>query len=410
MDPLAFARLVLLSAVLAISSPNITPPTPAAGYTIYVVQGGDTLLSIAQQFNTTADQIKQVNHLTQDTLLPGQQLQVPEKVAAAPTPSPAANALTYTIKSGDTLAAIAARFGVTLNDLARANKLANVDSISVGQVLAIPGKTSSIPDGVAVSPSIVKQGNTVEFKITATGAVTATGTFAGANLEFGQANGNLFALAGISRCAQVKTYPASITITNSDGKKTALSFDIKVNATDYPVQDITLTSQMASLLDPAIERAENDRVANTVAPYTTTAMWNGPFHAPLAVKDPIISALFGTRRSYNGGAVGLCGHEGQDFAVDGGTPVYAPAGGVVVIAEPLKVRGNVVFVNHGEGVYSGFYHLSEIDVTNGQAVKTGDLLGKVGTTGFSTGNHLHWSLWVNGVYVDPIEWENRTIP
>jgi murein DD-endopeptidase MepM/ murein hydrolase activator NlpD len=74
------------------------------------------------------------------------------------------------------------------------------------------------------------------------------------------------------------------------------------------------------------------------------------------------------------------------------------------------VRGNVVFINHGFGVFSGFYHLSEIDVKAGQRVNTGDLVGKVGTTGFSTGDHLHWSMWVNGVYVDPIEWETRTVP
>jgi murein DD-endopeptidase MepM/ murein hydrolase activator NlpD len=90
--------------------------------------------------------------------------------------------------------------------------------------------------------------------------------------------------------------------------------------------------------------------------------------------------------------------------------VYAPAAGVVVLAEPLKVRGNVVFINHGLGVYSGFYHLSKIETTNGQTVKPGDLVGRVGTTGFSTGDHLHWSLWVNGVYVDPNQWMQEAIP
>ncbi|MGE5140488.1 MAG: M23 family metallopeptidase, partial [Rudaea sp.] len=241
---------------------------------------------------------------------------------------------------------------------------------------------------------------------------------------FNDVNDTLFALAGISRCGKATSYPANITLTNADGTSRTVNFAVKVNATPYPVQDITLTPQMAALLDPAIEIAENNRVANTVTPFTSSPAWSGPFSPPLGQKDKdaIITAVFGNKRSYNGGAPGLCGHEGQDFAIDGGTPVYAPAGGKIVLAEPLHVRGNVIFINHGLGVYSAFFHLSEIDVKDGQVVKQGDLLGKVGTTGFSTGNHLHWSMWApagvpdpglenrQDVYVDPIQWENRTIP
>ncbi len=439
MDPITFARIALLSAILALSSPAVNSPavspTSPAGYTVYVVQSGDTLSSIARQFNTTMDTLKQVNHIDDpNSLALGQKIEVPTTTAttatpaagstAAATPTAAASALTYTVQSGDTLAAIAARYGLSVDDLAKTNKIQDVNSIAAGQVLVIPGKSSTLPDGIVLVPPVVKQGNTVEFKITASNAVTATGSFAGANLQFIQENGVLFALAGISRCARLTTYPASINVTTADGQTTPLNFSVRVNATNYPVQDITLTPGMAALLDPVIELADQTRIETAVSPLTASGFWSGPFRSPLNVKDPPISALFGTRRSYNGGAVGLCGHEGQDFAVDGGTPVYAPASGVVVLAETEKVRGNVVFINHGLGVYSGFYHLSEIDAKNGQRVNPGDLIGKVGTTGFSTGDHLHWSLWVQkgvqdpvaalqqypGVYVDPIEWENRTIP
>ncbi len=415
MDPTIFARIALLSAVLAISSPNVAAPTPAAGYTIYVVQSGDTLVSIAAQFGTTTDNLEQANHLADPTaLVPGQKLQVPVKptptVAPTAPPVASANASTYTVQKGDTLAAIAAHFGVAVNDLARANHIQNVDSLSIGQVLVIPSTGTPLPDGIALSPTIVRQGNTIEFKITASDVVSATGTFAGGPLTFVSENGTLFALAGVSRCADLTTYPAKITARTASGETRNLVFDVRVNATNFPVQNITLTPQMAALLDPAIERAENARVAATVAPVTPQPFWNGAFRLPLNVKDPPISAEFGQRRSYNGGPVGACGHEGEDFAVDGGTPVYAPAAGTIALAEPLKVRGNVIFINHGLGVYSGFYHLSKIEVQAGQTVKPGDLLGEVGTTGFSTGDHLHWSMWVNGVYVDPIAWTTRAIP
>jgi murein DD-endopeptidase MepM/ murein hydrolase activator NlpD len=415
MDPSVFARIALLFAVLAISSPNVAPPTPAAGYTLYVVQSGDTLSSIAAQFSTTIDTIEQANHLADpNSLVPGEKIQVPLRTAAA-TPTVPTNVTSYAVKAGDTLAAIAAAFNLSVDDLAKANSLKDVNSIAVGQVLIIPGKANPLPDGVAILPQTVRQGNTLEFKITATNAVTATGTFNNANLRFVSDDGSLFALAGISRCEKVGTYPATITTQSADGQATTLKFTVRVNATNYPIQNITLTPQMSALLDPVIENAENARVAKVVAPFLPDQMWSGAFHSPLTVTNPIISAIFGQRRSYNGGAASLCGHEGQDFAVDGGTPVYAPANGIVVLAEPLQVRGNVVFIDHGQGVYSGFYHLSEIDAKEGQRVKTGDLVGKVGTTGFSTGDHLHWSMWVPGMngypeYVDPIEWTTRTIP
>jgi murein DD-endopeptidase MepM/ murein hydrolase activator NlpD len=75
-----------------------------------------------------------------------------------------------------------------------------------------------------------------------------------------------------------------------------------------------------------------------------------------------------------------------------------------VLAEPLQIRGNAVIVDHGRGVMTGYWHLSQIDVTVGQHLDRGDLLGHVGNTGLSTGAHLHWELRVLGVQVDPLQW------
>ncbi|MFZ0545003.1 MAG: M23 family metallopeptidase, partial [Candidatus Promineifilaceae bacterium] len=106
---------------------------------------------------------------------------------------------------------------------------------------------------------------------------------------------------------------------------------------------------------------------------------------------------------YNGGPYTTY-HEGVDFSAFGGTPVYAPAAGTVVIAERLDVRGGAVIIDHGLGVYSGFYHMSEVIAQTGQIVAPGDLIGKVGSTGLSTGNHLHWDLLVSGIWVDALAW------
>ncbi|MFT5194668.1 MAG: murein DD-endopeptidase MepM/ murein hydrolase activator NlpD, partial [Candidatus Promineifilaceae bacterium] len=115
------------------------------------------------------------------------------------------------------------------------------------------------------------------------------------------------------------------------------------------------------------------------------------------------SSYYGARRSYNGGPYASY-HEGLDFAAYRGSNVYAPAAGVIALAETLYVRGGAVIIDHGIGVYTGFYHLDSIAVTAGSAVQQGDLIGTVGSTGLSTGPHLHWDLLVNGIWIDPFEW------
>jgi murein DD-endopeptidase MepM/ murein hydrolase activator NlpD len=82
----------------------------------------------------------------------------------------------------------------------------------------------------------------------------------------------------------------------------------------------------------------------------------------------------------------------------------------VVLAEELVVRGNAVLIDHGGGVFSGYWHLVDIAVSAGQQVQPGDLLGHVGTTGLSTGNHLHWELRVNGFAVNPMQWLTTRFP
>ena len=84
--------------------------------------------------------------------------------------------------------------------------------------------------------------------------------------------------------------------------------------------------------------------------------------------------------------------------------------GTVVLAEPLQVRGQVIILDHGWGVFTGFWHLSQIDVQVGQVVSRGEIIGLVGNTGLSTGAHLHWEMQVAGVPVDPLQWTRWEFP
>jgi murein DD-endopeptidase MepM/ murein hydrolase activator NlpD len=98
-----------------------------------------------------------------------------------------------------------------------------------------------------------------------------------------------------------------------------------------------------------------------------------------------------------------------DFSAYAGAEVIAPAGGRVVLAEFLQVRGGAVIIDHGLGVYSGVYHLSEVLATPGNLVRAGQVVGRVGSTGLSTGNHLHWDLLVAGTWVDPAAWRDQGV-
>lgn len=110
---------------------------------------------------------------------------------------------------------------------------------------------------------------------------------------------------------------------------------------------------------------------------------------------------FGVRSVLNGQPRGP--HTGLDLAAGTGTPVHAPTPGAVVFARPFYFSGNTVILDHGHGLVSTMAHLSVIDVTEGQRVAQGELLGKVGATGRVTGPHLHWAVRLHGDRVDPLK-------
>jgi len=136
-------------------------------------------------------------------------------------------------------------------------------------------------------------------------------------------------------------------------------------------------------------------------------LWHGLFIYPAG--DAVISSEFGTRRSYNGGPA-TSFHEGLDFDVDEGEPVMAAADGRVAMAEPLTVRGNAILIDHGLGVHTGYWHLSEVNVAVGQQVKAGEVIGKAGSSGLSTGPHLHWEIRIGQINVNPVQWTRQTFP
>jgi murein DD-endopeptidase MepM/ murein hydrolase activator NlpD len=126
------------------------------------------------------------------------------------------------------------------------------------------------------------------------------------------------------------------------------------------------------------------------------------FVAPDPYPD-LLTSTFGRLRSFNGSAYKYY-HGGLDFVGSPMDPAYATANGTVIFAGQLAVRGNFILISHGWGVYSGYAHLSEIDVAVGDYVEAGRKIGMVGATGRVSGPHLHFEMYVGGVLVDPTDW------
>jgi murein DD-endopeptidase MepM/ murein hydrolase activator NlpD len=127
------------------------------------------------------------------------------------------------------------------------------------------------------------------------------------------------------------------------------------------------------------------------------ALWSEPFTRPV---DAAANSAFGTRSVFNG--LPRNAHGGADFLSGAGTPVRAPNAGRVVVARDLYFSGNTVIIDHGAGLFSMLAHLSAFDVREGDEVRNGAVVGRVGATGRVTGPHLHWAVRASDARVDPL--------
>lgn len=117
------------------------------------------------------------------------------------------------------------------------------------------------------------------------------------------------------------------------------------------------------------------------------------------------SGTYGTIRYYNGKKGSY--HNGYDIAADLGSPVYAPSAGIVMLTGNYYYNGKFIMVNHGNNLISIFLHLDKILVKKNDIIEKGQVLGAIGSTGLSTGPHLHWSVLLNNSYIDPLELVNN---
>lgn len=260
-----------------------------------------------------------------------------------------------------------------------------------------PSPTPIPPPELVLSALQVPQAGTVLASVT--GEITGgTVTFLGAGHDLIQGSQSMYTFIGIGTDDPPGEHELVVDFTLANGTEGSLTETISVYPNDWTVEYLEFTPEVSTLLDPQIARDEAALLAEVYGRESAEKLWDGPWITPA---PGMITARFGEQRSINGGPV--AGHHGgTDISGDPGTPVLATSSGTVVLAKQLQIHGNMVVIDHGGGLLSGYAHLSGFAVAEGQTVAAGEVIAYIGNTGLSTGAHLHWEMAVHGVLVDAL--------
>ncbi len=302
--------------------------------------------------------------------------------------------------------------------LAETNKLDSTWEALPGDVLYSPtgsgdAHATGLPSAflsASIEPLPMKQGGTEIIRVQTQGNSPMEGFLVDHPLHFSATATDQMALQGIHALLEPGVYPLRLQVNLPGGGTQSFEQMVLVRSGDYGSEELYVDP---ATIDPAVTEPEDQNLLAITSPFTPTQYWTGLFASPAVYPDQFTSR-YGVRRTYHGLGTDLTiegkFHTGLDFAGGEGLQIFAPAAGKVIFAAPLTVRGNATIIDHGLGVYSGFWHQSQILVNVGDMVEQGQVIGLVGGTGRVTGAHLHWEVWVNGIQVDPLDWLNQVYP
>ena len=427
---------------------------------IYVVQSGDTLYSIASTFGITVTDLLSVNEISDpNSISLGTELFIPGLEGIN------GKLDTPTILIGENLNNLTIKYGLTLDQLIKLNRITSRNEIVAGISLIAPeidtetapgfstfrhdetvvdiaiknnsnpwsymlktpnrisselvpgdlfdvstteGQSSTISpliNNIQIEPLPLEEGKTTQVVVHASQPINIYGGLSEYNLRFVNSGENEYtALQGVYAEETDSVYELKLISDDLNGGSSyEFSQNILVSQVYYGLEQDLLVD--ANTIDPNITVPEEELVNNITSNFTPEKYWAGKFAYPLDYPETAecITATFGIPRSYNGGSYQSF-HTGVDFLGCVNNNIYAAASGVIAYIGPLTVRGNATIIDHGLGIYTGYWHQSEILVETGQFVEAGQQIGVIGNTGRSSGAHLHFEVWVNGVQVNPFDW------
>ena len=257
------------------------------------------------------------------------------------------------------------------------------------------------PLDVAWAPVAPVQGHLFVIGVAApsgSGVISAVGEVGGEALHFRRTGPVLESLAAVP-ISTVDTLDAWVRADYADGRSRTDSLRIPVRVGEYAHERLTVAPRFGSPLneeDQARLRNDREKAARAAREaHAAPRMWSR-VRLP---RESRVTSGFGTGREFNGQITSR--HMGLDLAGARGTTVTAAADGVVAIVDGFLLAGNVVYLNHGGGLLTGYFHLSEPLVSVGDTVTAGTPIGRVGATGRVTGAHLHWVVRYGSTSVDP---------
>jgi hypothetical protein len=251
------------------------------------------------------------------------------------------------------------------------------------------------PPTLQVQPERPRPGDPLLVSVRGT-YETPTGSVGGRPLTFFPVEGGHVALTGLP----VETAPGPLeVVVRPASRGPALRHPLQVAEPAWRTRELTVARKFTRPPSAALKRrmkADREAFARAFTQPPSPPRVRGRFSLP---REATFTAFFGDRRTYNGQTKSQ--HYGLDIDGDVGDPLHAAHDGKVVMVRDCFASGNTVVVDHGAGLYTAYFHLTRFQVREGQEVRQGDVLGTVGRTGRVTGPHLHWSVKVDGLYVDP---------
>lgn len=263
-----------------------------------------------------------------------------------------------------------------------------------------PLATSTSPTsspGISIAPAHILQGDPVEIEVhgVATSSLKLL-TYNGKRLAVFDDAGTPSAAVGIDLNAKTGSYPIVATLANGS----TLEANLVIGVREKPEAPLGIPDSLGGNTPEAAtnlvnQLARDNAVLNSV-PTVAEKLWEGRFIYP--VTNPVVTDVYGYTRDTVNTSIS---HKGTDFHAPPGTPVMAMNSGVVRVAQSFTAYGNTVIIDHGYGIQTLYMHMSELDVEAGDRVEKGQIIGKSGETGYAEGPHLHISVKINSISIDP---------